>query len=189
VDALAGDVARVVGCEEGGGVPDVFRCLRPAEGDDVAVGVLECLVRVEGGQLGLVALEGGRVRVLEWGPYCAGADRVDVDPVGGEGNGQALGVPQQGGLARRVGSGGPAGRVGRHGRDVDDLAVMARPHRRDERLAAADHSLHVDGEGAVPVLLAVPAGGAARVGGNAGVVDQDVESVQPGQDGGHRGVD
>ena len=189
MDALAGDVARVVGCEEGGGVPDVFGCLRPAEGDDVAVGAPECLVRIEGGQLGLVALQGGRVRVLEGGPHRAGADRVDVDPVGGEGDGQALGVPQQGGLARRVGSGGPAGRVGRHGRDVDDLAVMARPHRRDECLAAADYSLHVDGEGAVPVLLAVLGGGAAGVGGNAGVVNQDVESLQPGQDGGCGGVD
>jgi hypothetical protein len=189
VDALAGDVARVVGCEEGCDVPDVFGCLWPTEGDDVAVGALERLVRIEGGQLGLVALAGGRVRVLEGGPYCAGADRVDVDPVGGQGDGQTLGVPQQGGLARRVGSGGPAGRVGRHGRDVDDLAVMARPHRRDERLTAADHSLHVDGEGAVPVLLAVPAGGALGVGGNTGVVDQDVESVPPGEDGGRRGID
>ena len=118
----------------------------------------------------------------------AGRHRVDADAVGAQLRGEHLGEHVDRRLRAAVVRSPGARRGGGPRRDVHDPAGGAAPdHLAPDRLAAEHGALHVDGEDAVPLLLADLEHGAHRH--VAREVDQHVDRAEPAPALGERRLD
>ena len=165
VQGMAGDVAGFFGGEEGYGVGNV------AVGSGAAEGHL-------GGHGGfLVGSEDGGHRGLN----VARGDGVDGDVAAGEFAGEGLGEADEAGFG-----GGVVGLAGLasfadDGRDVDDAAPAGFEHGLHAGLGYEEGAGEVGGEDVVPVFALHAEG--KGVAGDAGVVDEDIDAAEVGDDG------